>query len=412
MMPLNFSLPSASSVLGNSGIPKASVNFTPIEIDIKKASSNDSATTIPLKTFNSYSFERNILVPASAFRFTAPGVDPAIRQSIRSGDIVTLWVLTQSGVKQQIATGFIDETDTHIVPNSIEYVITGRDTLGQLIDNDSVDSSNQVIILKQATLSTIMGSLLANTRMPQSFVPQQLPNGSFLFQTNPGETKIASLQRYLELSNCLIWSLPDGRAIVGKPDFSQPTQGSLILNRSSNLSNVLEARVRRNVNTAIRQIVYQLQTLDLVNPTPYTKINNDPDMAPLISAKVGRSVFRHFSYGSGMDTVNTIVGPGNQSSTPQKIGDNLSLREIARDNMKILDVEMVVKGHLNDQGEYFDIDDVYQVQIPDDNVAEDMYVYSVSYELTLDHGMLTRLRLCRLGTICAYTDALARTVSG
>ena len=387
-------------------------NFSPIELDIKKASSSATSIPIPLKTFTSYSFERNILVPASAFRFTAPGVDPATRQLIRSGDLVTLWVKTANGMKQQIGTGFVDETDTHVLPNTIEYVITGRDTLGQLIDNDSVDAQNKVIVLERASLSSIMGALLANTRMPPKFVPQSLPNGTFLFQTNPGETKIASLQRYLELSNCLIWSLPDGRAIIGKPDFTQPSQGDLILNRGSKLNNVLEARVRRNVNTAIRQIVYQLQTLDLVDPTPYSKNNNDPDIKPLISAKVGRSVFRHFSYGSGMDTVNTIVGPGNQSSTPRKIGDELSLREIARDNMKILDIEMVVKGHLNSKGEYFDVDDVYQVQVSDDNVHEDMYVYSVSYELTLDHGMMTRLRLCRLGSICAYSDALGRTVAG
>lgn len=378
----------------------------PILLSFKSAAPNSESAT--LNSFTSYNFERNILVPASAFRFTAPGVDKAQRKAIRSGDMVELWAVDSLGSKQQIATGFVDETDTHIVPEAIEYVLTGRDTLGQLVDNASVDAQNRIINVKEASLGTILGELLKNTRLPLSFVPQQMPNGVFLFQTNPGETKISALQRYLEFTNCLVWTLPSGQVKIGKPNFTQKRQGILILESAGQSNNILDARVRRNVNQAIRQIVSQLQTQDQVDAGSFTKNNNDPDMRRISPALGGRSVYRHFSYGQGQDSVNTIVGVGNQSGNPRKIGDELSLREIARDNMKILDVEAVVKGHLNENGNVYNIDQVYGVRIDDDDVGEDLYVYSCSYELTKEHGRLTRMRLCRLGTICAYADALAR----
>jgi prophage tail gpP-like protein len=106
--------------------------------------------------------------------------------------------------------------------------------------------------------------------------------------------------------------------------------------------------------------------------------------------------------------VNQIVFVGNQGAAPRQIGDELSLREIARENMKVLDVEVIVPGHVNALGQPYDIDQMYDVRIEDDDVNEPMYVYSVSFDLTLDHGLLTRLRLCRKNTICAYTDALPR----
>lgn len=380
----------------------------PIEIDFKKA--NDlNQTPVSLRTFNSYSFERNILVPAAAFRFTAPGIEKSLRTQIRSGDIASLYAVDSNANKQPVGTGIIDETDTHVMPNRVEYVLTGRDTLGQLVDNSAIDAQNRIINTENVTLKVLLGELIKNTRIPPQFVTQQTPNAKVLLHTNGGETKINTLQRYLEFTNCLVWTLPDGRVVIGKPNFSQNRSGNLIMNSSdSSQNNVVEARSRRNLNQAIRQIVTQLQTLTQADAGIYTKINDDRDIKPLLKARVGRSVWKAFSYGQGEDAVNTVVQVGNQSGNNRKIGDELSLREIARDNMKILDVEMVVQGHLNENDQVFNIDQIYNVQIEDDDVEEDMYVYSCSYELTLDHGMLTRLRLCRLGTICAYTDAIGR----
>ncbi len=393
-------------------------NSSPVILESKPASNSvvntaGSAFTNSIATFNSYNFDRNLLTPASAFRFTAPGIDKSVRQSIRSGDMVGLYAVSETdGTKWQIATGFVDETDTHIVPGNVEYVLTGRDTLAQLVDNASVDALNKIQNTTNITLTNFMKQLLANTRIPQGFIGQDLPNGPLLVNTNPGETKINSLQRYLDFMNCLVWTNAQGQIVVGRPNFSQLPAGSLVMNSSATKNNnLLEARVRRNTNTAIRQIVTQLQTLGQTDAGFYTVRNQDVDMQKVSGYKVGRSVYQLFSYGSGNDTLNQITQVGNQNASPQNLGASLSRREIAKDNVKVIEVEAVVRGHFNEQGIPYNIDQIYDVQIEDDSVSEPMYVYGVSYELTMEHGVLTRLKLCRVGTTLVDGAGITKSIS-
>lgn len=385
---------------------------TPIELDFKSAQLDGGDGPQSIRTFTSYSFDKNILVPASPFRFTAPGVDKDKRLAIRSSDLVELFVVSLDGVKNQISTGIIDQTDTHIIPNSVDYVLTGRDMMGQLVDNAAVDANNRIVYTKQIRIDDILKYLVKNTRVPQGILTQQIPNGQFLFQTNPGETRINALQRYLEFANCLIWCAPNGQLILGKPNFTNSISGKLIMSSTDPVNNnCVEARVQRNTNTAIRQIVTQVQSASQVGAAPFTVNNSDADMSQVVDALAGRSVFRLFNYGDGNESVNQIVGVGNGNGSPYELGNALSLREIARENMKILDIEVVIEGHANEFGQAYNIDQMYNVQIDDENVQEDMYVYACKYDLTEQHGRLTTLKLCRQGTIVAYADALRRAVS-
>jgi prophage tail gpP-like protein len=350
-----------------------------------------------------------MLTPAAAFRFSAPGVDKAARMAIRSGDTVSIAALSKNGFLYPLGTGVVDETDCHILPSKVDYLLTGRDLAGQLVDNAAVDAQNNIQNTASITLPSLVGQLIKGTRIPQQIVLQQVPNSALLWQTMAGETKINTLQRYLDFTNCLVWTLPDGRLVVGKPDFTKEKAGFMKLSISQpSGNNLLEARVKRNLNQAIRQIVTQLQSNEQINAGTFTVLNNEPDLKARANAGVGRSVYQTFSYGQGNDTVNTITQVGNQSGSPRSIGQEKSQREIARENMKILDVEAIAEGHFNDSGVPFNVDQIYNVQIEDEDVNEDLLVYSCSYELTLEHGMITRMRLCRLGTIVAYADALRR----
>ena len=391
---------------------------SPIQLDIVSAITGMPST---VTTFNSYNFDKSVLTPAAAFRFTAPGVEKEIRRSIRSGDQVVLSALDNKNKPRAISTGLIDDTDTHITQETIEYVLTGRDMVGQLVDNSSVDSKNNIINIENATIDSIVKALIGNTRIPQYYSKQQTPNGTFLFNTNAGETKINSLQRYLELANCLVWGNNDGSLLVGKPNFAQSPLGSLVIKVGGNQNNLAEARVRRNLNQIIRQIVVKLQTQDQVKAGNYTqynnillgelnfwlKLNGRNPISTIEQSNIGRSVYEHFTYGQGADAANLLTGTGTQkAASPENIGAQMGLRQIARDSMRILDVECVITNtHINENNIPYNIDQIYSVQIDDEDVNEDMYVYGCSYEETLEHGMMTRLRLCRLGTICAGSYA-------
>lgn len=383
----------------------------PLKLEFKKAAAGSPVDFASLSNFTSYSFDRSILTPAAAFRFTAPGVDKKTRLTIRSGDNVRLFCKNNEGTLVPIATGIVDETDTHVTAHAVDYVITGRDALSQLVDNATVDSQNNIVNIEQATIRTIVNSVISNTRLNGNNPDfRQTPEGNFLFNTQPGETKLNSLQRSLDVANCLVWMDPNGRMIVGKPNFTSPVLGSFIVSYSaSQKNNVIEARVRRGANLAIRQIVYQLQTHDQVKPGPFTKTSDDKDLKPLIDARVGRSVYNTFTYGGGTDGINQILFVGNTGlSKPEQVGAEMCLRTMARENMKIIDVECVVQGHVNGLGQPYNIDQIYDVRIEDEDLNEPMYVYQVSYELTQDHGMMTHLKLCRKGTIVSQADALPR----
>jgi prophage tail gpP-like protein len=258
---------------------------TPIFLEATKAVGSAGGRTATIKNFSSYSFERTILTPASAFRMTAPDIDQAARRAIRSGDTVQLLLTNPAGQRVPVATGILDETDTHVSPANVEYLLSGRDFLGQLVDNSVIDSANAIQNTQQVSLETIWKIVSKGTRVPAGYTPQQVPNGTFIFQTNPGETRINALQRYLEFANCLVWTKPNGQVVLGKPNFTQGTRGRFVLSSSNPTdSNVLEGRVRRNVNQAIRQVVTQLQSMDQVSAGTFTKYNADQDVAKVRSA--------------------------------------------------------------------------------------------------------------------------------
>lgn len=372
----------------------------PLEVKVIRAT-DESRRTVDVGTFTSYEFDMNMLVPASAFRFTANGVSKEDRLAIRSGDTSMLYARNVEGREFRLATGFIDETEFHLTAKNKDYLLTGRDTLGQLIDNSAIDASNNIIHLAQASVASVANVLLQNTRMPKEVVQRNAPSGPLLFQTNPGETKINALQRYLEYTNCLVWALPDGRMAIGKPNMSQSSADTLAIRESDpRFNNVLEIRVKRAPALAIRTIAVQVQELGVTDPGQVTVANSDADVALLAKRGVGRSVYRLFSQGNGTDAVNQLNQVGGGGGL-QSIGKGYALREIARDNIKTLEVTAVLRGHIDNAGNPYAYEKMYDVIVEDEDLQERMYCYACKYSYTKEQGPTTTLRLCRTNALVA-----------
>lgn len=323
--------------------------------------------------------------------------------AIRSGDRAELYLNSGSLAKIHLGTGFIDESDTHTAARTSEYLLTGRDTLSQLVDNDAVDEKDNLIFVQSISVVGAAQIFLRNTRLASTkIIDRGSPGGNILLQTNVGETKANALQRYLEYCNCLVWSLPTGEVAIGKPNMAQDPAGSLIL-RSSDPSqnNVLDMRTRRNTNQAFRKIAVQLQSLGITNPAAITLQNQDPDVLAVAAAGVGRSVYRVFTLGNGMDTVNLLTQVGTSVVGGSSIGQSYAKRQLAMENMKVLGVEALVEGHVNENGIPYNTDQVYNVVDEEEDVYEPMYVYDCAYEMTPERGMTTSMKLCRLGSIVA-----------
>ena len=151
-----------------------------------------------IERFTSYSFSSSILVPVDTFSFSFRPEPPtqADRSTfydriVREGDTVQLTVDGEA-----IATGYIDARDTDTdVDTGVTLQLQGRDLMGFLEDNDAVNPDATILWANTANINDVLPALLRNTRI-RGFETRNIDrNVKSLFATNPGESKLAALQR-------------------------------------------------------------------------------------------------------------------------------------------------------------------------------------------------------------------------
>lgn len=373
-----------------------------VELLIKSITNEDSPG-FRLSNFLSYSFSSSILTPVDtfSFQFVAPQDERPTTQFLKSGHLAQL-----IGNNIPFATGILDTVDVEISSSEGESVnIEGRDLMGQLEDNETVDTDSKAEYGNNYTIRETLSYLTRNTRIPQSFIIRNVadPSRPYLFATEPGETKLSALQRYLEPLNLVAWMSPEGKIIVGKPNFAQESEGKLYILKDSRRSNVLGMKISRS-DTLIPNYIVPIWTgqENTVSRASTEQAIKNPLEGPSRLFKAGHKVIK------------TIVVSNPQATNPQGLaetnrltaaGSNLlqayAKRDLARANINALSVQVKVAGHYNENGEPYIVDTCYDIQCDRAEVDERMYLYSVEYTLTEEEGQITFLNFCPLGTIVA-----------
>jgi prophage tail gpP-like protein len=380
-------------------LPPVTVRITPI----------DGRSPVYLPRFISYQFSSSILVPVSSFNFTfqAPNDPTPISQIVKEGDIVTLFA---NG--EQLTNGIVDTVDIDWDSNYGEKItISGRDLMGQLEDQDAVDLNSSPLYGKDISVEAAVKLLITNTRI-QGFINQGVTTSPQLFATEPGESKLTALQRLLEGINAVTWLDPSGKIIIGKPNMSQPSLGLLCVSKKNrNTTNCLSMKITRSAAT-IPNIVIPIfsgqegvihkigkqQGLRNAAPAPNALFNN----GHVLCRSVVVSVPDGGSAPSDLANISKILAatqPGSSLNIQQ-----WAAREIAKQNVKEVQSQVVIPGHYNDQAKPFKIDQVYTVQADrggDYELNLEMYLYQVEYSLSEDTGQRTSLYFTKKGTIVA-----------
>jgi len=367
----------------------------PISIIIKPL---DGSQVIALDRFMSYQFSSNILIPVDSFSFTFAFPDgPPLNQVIKEGDIITL---TANDVP--IATGIIDQTEFDLDADAGERAsITGRDLMGQLEDQDAVSIQSKQIYAKDITVKGGVDLIIENTKI-KSVELRDAPQAKYLLATEPSESKLQGLLRFLEPLNCVAWMGSSGQLIIGKPNMAQPSKGALIASRSQRSSNVLSIRVVRS-STQIANMLFPVWTGQesvVARVAPEGVLNNaapGPDRLRKLGYLVPKTVVvsaPNATDPQGLAGINqiTAAGAGNLLQAYVK-------REAARQNINEIQVHAIVQGHFNEAGEPYVVDTVYKITVEREGLDEEMYLYGVEYELTDDGGQRTTLQFCRFGAI-------------
>lgn len=363
----------------------------------------DGNVDVNLDKFLTYNFSSSILIPVDTFNFTVamPDDSTPLPRRIRGGDIASLFA---NG--QQICTGIIDTTEVEVDGESGEKGrIQGRDMLSQLEDQDAINFKDGALWGNNYTISQVLRALTENTRISRDFVYNKISRQPYLFATDPGESKLSALMRYLDPLNALIWTNPFGKVVVGKPNMTQLPSGTIICSRKKNFSNVLSIKVTRNatlVPTTVFPIWSGQESVQNRVSREQGLNNADADVTRLRELKhfVPKTIVVSTPQGSSaqdLSEVTRIKVQGGGSNLLQAYAKKM----IARENQKALIVEAVVPGHYNENGVPYQIDQVYNIEYDRGDVFEQMYLFEVNYSLTEETGEQTRLVFCRLGTIVA-----------
>lgn len=372
--------------------------FPPISLQIKPIESNRKS--VEFTQFEEYTFQNSILVPVDSFSFTArnPTGSGSIYDIIRDGDIA---ILKANG--NIIATGLIDSVSISTDPDSGELVkVNGRTIIAQLEDQSAVNDADDPIWGNKLTLDGVVNALIGSTRI-NYYRLQQAPTGSFLLATEPGESKLSALIRYLEPLNCLTWMDADGTLVVGRPDMGADSKGMFYMDRDKRASNCLSIHANYS-STQIPNIIIPVWT---GQETVQTRIS--PEQRVLNNAP-GPSRLRNAGHRSPKTVViSTPSGADPQSlSTANQLtvaGSNIlqayAKREIARANTNEINVQINIQGHYNNDLNPIMTDTCYDIFYPRASVNEKMYLHTVAYSLNRSTGQRTAMTFCRLGSIVA-----------
>lgn len=399
--------------------PPVTLSVFPLEGFTKSADKVNLQGSIYFDRFISYRFQSSITIPVDTFTcevYYRP-VDGVPRP--KEGDI---FVLRANGIP--LSTGIVDQLDMETDGRSgTKLTIQGRDLLGMWEDQDSVSPSSDIIWSNTITIKNVIRRLSAATRIdPETIILRDAPRRPYLFATQPGESKLSSLQRYCEALDIYFWMNGDGRLIIGKPDVHgvNGNFGSIYLKLSPAISNVLSMRSSRN-STQVPGIILPIW---MGQENVSSRVSPSQGLANKAAGPVRLMSHGHIitkacvvstpegSAPQDLAEINTILVAGQQrESGVTKAGANTILqayakREMARENMKCLSITATVAGHFNDSATPLVVDQTYRIQYEPDEVDEDMYLHDVEYFMSEGEGQRTRLTFCQQTSLVSDTRAL------
>lgn len=388
---------------------KVDGRFPPVEMRITPLVSRTPQRNAPVKSlvidkFLSYNFNNSMLVPVDNFSYTfsAPSDEKPFTDYVLEGDLITL-----NAKGQVIGTGIVDQIEIECDGDSGEKVtVNGRNFLGQLEDQMAVSIDMKPIYMKDIKAVDAVAKIIEGTRLPREIISQDVPNITSLIQTDAGETKLNAILRFLEPLNCLCWSSPEGRLVVGKPNFGQKPLGKLMISKSKRSSNVLSMRVVKSATSIASRIVAMYIGAELNVQANITNPNNtfeNKAEGPSRLLNNGHVVTKTFvsSIATGKDKA------AGDEFTRQKLANQAgktvleqeAFRMMARDNFNEVIVTCIVAGHYNEKGDPYATDTVYNIEYDRAGLNENMYLYSVEHSGDTNRGQWTTLNFCRLNTI-------------
>jgi len=367
----------------------------------------DNKPAIVIDKFIEYRFSSNIIVPVDSFSFTfaAPNDKKTVLDYMAEGDIVSI---TADGTA--LSMGIIDSIDIDVDADTGERVtVNGRDFMGQLADQACVKPDCSPIWGNKMTLEQVGKALIETTRV-SDVETIDAPSGSYIFATEPGETRLNALLRYLEPMNALAWMSPEGTLTLGRPTMSGAPVGNIICNKKNRQSNVLKISATFAATQAASVIAGLWSNVQSnVSVLPKQQIFENPNARVQKLKKRGHQVFKAITSstpsGSTPEDFRSVAEMQNAASNKKTVLEYMAQREFARENTNVLQVKAVMPGHFREDGEPYMPNEVYSIDFDRALINDVLYCYGVEWSLSPSHGQQSVLSFCSLNSIVANTKA-------
>lgn len=338
---------------------------------------NDSVPSIRLsigglfhEAWDGWSVESDLLTPADAFE-----LELHTKNATRLPDVIKEGApcsLTLDG--DRVLTGQIDEFEHDISRQGINMRINGRDRAAPL-----VDCSAPFVSMREASLAQILDQVVKPLGTYQVEIRADQAKTRRRIQIEPGQTAWEALLQVAEANGLWPWIEPDGRLIIGGPDYNAPPVGTLILREDGVGNNVQRLSVRRSIANRYSQITV------LGQHGQYDNDGLDTKRAHLRSVIQDETLARR-----GIFRPKVVI---DSSSENQDMATTRARKLLADSRLEGFEIRAIVKGHRADSGQVWNPGQRVIVRSEPHGLDATYFLMSRTLRLSRGEGAITELRL-------------------
>lgn len=321
-------------------------------------------------TWDGWSVESDLLTPADAFE-----LELHTKNTTRLPDVIKEGAscsLTLDG--DRVLTGQIDEFEHDISRQGISMRINGRDRAAPL-----VDCSSPFVSMREASLAQILDQVVKPLGAYQVEIRADQAKTRRRVQIEPGQTAWEALLQVAEANGLWPWVEPDGRLIIGGPDYTAAPVGALVMREDGVGNNVQRLSVRRSIANRYSQITV------LGQHGQYANDGLDTKRSHLRSQVQDETLARR-----GIFRPKVVV---DSSSENQNMATTRARKLLADSRLEGFEIRAVVKGHRADNGQVWAPGQRVIVCSEPHGLNDIYFLMSRTLRLIRGEGAITELRM-------------------
>lgn len=321
-------------------------------------------------TWDGWSVDSDLLTPADAFELELYSRDPAqLPEVLSEGAPCTL-----SLGKDRVLTGQIDEFELDVSRAGSSIRINGRDLAATL-----VDCSAPFVAMRNASLDEIIDQVVKPLGVTRVEIRAARKQPSRRVQIEPGQSAWEALLQVAEANGLWPWIEPDGRLVVGGPDYAAAPVATLILRRDGQGNNVERLSLRRSIAGRFSQVTVLGQHGQFDGDT-YDTGRSHLESIVRDEALARRGIFRP----------QVII---DSSAESQDMATTRARKLLADSRLEGTEIRAVVKGHRAGNGAVWAPGQRIIVRSEPHGLDATFFLMGRTLRLTRRDGAITELRL-------------------